>query len=93
MAAAVEKIVMAAQAACGDDDALRLLGAAATQVTQALNSLIEQIKQGVQMDTVTEYDEACAAILAATDKLFRYVYLLCVLYVLYILRKNILLLV
>uniref|UniRef100_A0A1X7VGP0 FERM domain-containing protein n=1 Tax=Amphimedon queenslandica TaxID=400682 RepID=A0A1X7VGP0_AMPQE len=70
VAAAVEKIVIAAQAACGDDDALRDLGAAATAVTQALNSLIEQIKQGVQMDADNQYEEACAAILAATDKLF-----------------------
>lgn len=44
VAAAVEKIVMAAQAACGDDDTLRHLGAAATAVTEALNSLIEQIR-------------------------------------------------
>jgi len=35
------------QAACGDDDALRDLGAAATKVTEALNSLIQQIKEGV----------------------------------------------
>lgn len=47
VASAVEKIVQAAQAACGDDDTLRDLGAAATAVTEALNSLIEQIKQGV----------------------------------------------
>ena len=44
VAAAVEKIVMAAQAACEDDDTLRQLGAAATAVTEALNSLIEQIR-------------------------------------------------
>ena len=31
-----EKIVLASQAACGDDDALRDLGAAATSVTEAL---------------------------------------------------------
>lgn len=44
VAAAVEKIVIAAQSACGDDDTLRDLGAAATAVTEALNSLIDQIK-------------------------------------------------
>ncbi len=54
VAAAVEKIVMAAQEACGDDDALRDLGAAATAVTQALNSLIEQIKEGVQTSEGSE---------------------------------------
>ncbi len=47
VAAAVEKIVIAAQEACGDDDALRDLGAAATAVTEALNNLIEQIREGV----------------------------------------------
>ena len=44
VAAAVEKIVIAAQAACGDDETLRDLGGAATAVTEALNSLIDQIK-------------------------------------------------
>ena len=48
VAAAVEKIVLASQAACGDDDALRDLGAAATSVTEALNSLIDQIKVFIQ---------------------------------------------
>ena len=71
VAGAVEKIVLAAQAACGDDDALHDLGAAATAVTEALNLLIVQIKKGVQMDNIAQYDEACEAILAATDRLFR----------------------
>ena len=70
VAGAVEKIVLAAQAACGDDDTLQNLGAAATAVTEALNLLIEQIKQGVQNENTAQYDEACAAILAATDRLF-----------------------
>ena len=61
VAGAVGKIVLAAQAACGDDDALQDLGAAATAVTEAL---------GVQMDNIAQYDEACEAILAATDRLF-----------------------
>ena len=46
VAEAVEKIVLAAQAACGDDDALQDLGAAAT--TEAL---------GVQMDNKAQYDD------------------------------------
>jgi talin len=69
VAAAVEKIVLAAQTACGDDDALRDLGAAATAVTHALNSLIEQIKRGAQLDD-DQYDEAYTAILTATENLF-----------------------
>ncbi len=44
VAAAVEKIVLAAQATCEDDGALRDLGAAAAAVTEALNSLIGQIR-------------------------------------------------
>ena len=70
VAGAVEKIVLAAQAACGDDDTLQNLGAAATAVTEALNLLIEQIKQGVQNENTAQYDEACTAILVATDRLF-----------------------
>ena len=61
------------QAACGDDDALRDLGAAATAVTEALNSLIQEIKEGVRMGDGGHYDEAVDAILSATERLFRYV--------------------
>ena len=57
VASAVEKIVVAAQSACGDEDALRDLGAAATAVTVALNSLIQQIKEGVRMGEGSECDE------------------------------------
>lgn len=59
------------QAACGDDDALRDLGAAATAVTEALNSLIGQIKVGVTPGDTEVYDDAVEAILAATEKLFK----------------------
>ena len=59
------------QAACGDDDALRDLGAAATKVTEALNSLIQQIKEGVGVGDRGQFDEAVDAILAATERLFR----------------------
>ena len=44
VAAAVEKIVVAAQSACEDEDALKDLGAAATAVTETLRSLVEMIK-------------------------------------------------
>lgn len=90
VAAAVEKIVLAAQvgishlaltelhvlfllsqAACGDDDALRDLGAAATAVTEALNALIQGIKDDVRNAEGDRYDEAVEAILAATERLFR----------------------
>lgn len=62
------------QAACGDDDALRDLGAAATAVTEALNALIQGIKDDVRNAEGDRYDEAVEAILAATERLFRWVY-------------------
>lgn len=49
VAAAVEKIVLAAQAACVDETALRDLGASATAVTESLRALIGQIKVGVRV--------------------------------------------
>ena len=64
------------QAACGDDDTLRDLGAAATAVTEALNKLIQGIKD--DMREGDRYDEAVEAILAATERLFRWVWSLCV---------------
>ena len=39
--------MVTAQTVCEDGDALRDLGAAATAVTEALNSLIQQIEEGV----------------------------------------------
>ena len=85
VAAAVEKIVMAAQvcynfyclnvmllrqqAACGDDDAIQDLGSAARDVTEALNSLINQIRDGGNLADSRKYEEACEAILAATEML------------------------
>ena len=71
IAAAVEKIILAAQAACGDEDALRDLGAAATAVTEALNLLIQQIPEGGEEVDSNLYDESCEAILSATERLFR----------------------
>ena len=60
------------QAACGDDDALRDLGAAATAVTEALNNLIHGIKEDIRNAEGDKYDDAVEAILAATERLFRY---------------------
>jgi talin len=69
VAGAVERIVIAAQAACDDDDALRDLGAAATAVTQALHSLIQQIREGLRVSDNNKYDEACEVIIAASESL------------------------
>ena len=64
--------LLLSQAACGDDDALRDLGAAATAVTEALNTLIQGIKDDVRNAEGDKYDEAVEAILAATERLFRW---------------------
>ena len=68
----VSPIFLLSQAACGDDDALRDLGAAATAVTEALNTLIQGIKDDVRNAEGDKYDEAVEAILAATERLFRW---------------------
>ena len=57
------------QAACGEDDAIQDLGKAARDVTEALNSLINQIRDGNSMADVNKFEEACEAILAATEML------------------------
>ena len=46
VAQSVEGIVEASQQACRDDKVLMDLGTAATQVTQALNDLLQHIKKG-----------------------------------------------
>ena len=56
------------KAPCGDDSALGDLREAATKLMEALNSLSQQVKEGVW---VGQDDEAAAAIPAATERLFR----------------------
>jgi len=58
------------QAACGDDDAIKDLGTAAHAVTEALNSLISQIRDGHSLADSQIYEDACEAILVATEMLF-----------------------
>ena len=59
------------QQATDDDRLLQDLGAAATQVTKALNDLLQHVKQGTgSQRAVPLYDEACDRISMATDKLF-----------------------
>ena len=57
------------QAVCGDEDAIQDLGSAARDVTEALNLLINQIRDGHNMAGSHKYEEACEAILAATEML------------------------
>ena len=62
---------MKKQLATDDDKLLQDLGAAATQVTRALNDLLQHVKQGTGSHrAVPLYDEACDRIVTATDKLF-----------------------
>lgn len=53
------------KAACSDDNILEDLRAAATKVTEALNSLSQQMKEGVQ---VGHNDETADTIPSATEK-------------------------
>ena len=57
------------KAACGDDSVVGELKEAATKMTEALNSLSQQVKEVVW---VGQDDEAAAAAIpAATERLFR----------------------
>lgn len=56
------------KAAFGNDDVHSDLRAAATKVIEALNSLSQQVKEGVH---VGQNDETADAIPAATERLFR----------------------
>ena len=57
------------QAVCGDKDAIQDLGSAARDATEALNTLINKIRDGYNMADSHKYEEACEAILAATEML------------------------
>uniref|UniRef100_F6WWU2 Talin-2 n=1 Tax=Ciona intestinalis TaxID=7719 RepID=F6WWU2_CIOIN len=68
----VEGCLESTQIATGDPDLLRALGDAASNVTQALNDLINHIKMVVYQGSEVKdgkYDDQCEAILNATDKL------------------------
>ncbi|XP_018673450.2 talin-2 isoform X2 [Ciona intestinalis] len=64
----VEGCLESTQIATGDPDLLRALGDAASNVTQALNDLINHIKMGSEVKD-GKYDDQCETILNATDKL------------------------
>ncbi|ESO89699.1 hypothetical protein LOTGIDRAFT_218488 [Lottia gigantea] len=71
VAKSVEGIVEAAQGACRDDYVLQDLGGAATQVTKALNDLLQHIKKAAGPTKATEvHEEAVDQIITTTDKLF-----------------------
>lgn len=71
VAKSVESCVDASQAATSDDQLLKQVGVAATAVTQALNDLLEHIKQhAVGGQPVGRYDQATDTILNVTENIF-----------------------
>lgn len=71
VAKSVEGCVEASQAATNDEQLLKQVGSAATGVTQALNDLLQHIKQyttGGQ--PIGRYDQATDTILNVTENIF-----------------------
>lgn len=71
VAKSVESCVDASQAATEDQQLLKQVGVAATAVTQALNDLLEHIKQhATGGQPVGRYDQATDTILNVTENIF-----------------------
>uniref|UniRef100_A0A670Z4S2 Talin 1 n=1 Tax=Pseudonaja textilis TaxID=8673 RepID=A0A670Z4S2_PSETE len=71
VAKSVEGCVEASQAATSDEQLLKQVGVAATAVTQALNDLLEHIKQhATGGQPVGRYDQATDTILNVTENIF-----------------------
>ncbi|XP_053263715.1 talin-1 [Podarcis raffonei] len=71
VAKSVESCVDASQAATGDEQLLKQVGVAATAVTQALNDLLEHIKQHARGgQPIGRYDQATDTILNVTENIF-----------------------
>ncbi|XP_066270434.1 talin-1-like isoform X16 [Branchiostoma lanceolatum] len=70
VAKSVEKTVDSSQMATHDEFLLKDLGAAATQVTQALNDLLQHIKQASKAKGGEQYEDHCDTIISASDRLF-----------------------
>ncbi|XP_026540764.1 talin-1 isoform X2 [Notechis scutatus] len=71
VAKSVEGCVDASQAATSDEQLLKQVGVAATAVTQALNDLLEHIKQhATGGQPVGRYDQATDTILNVTENIF-----------------------
>ncbi|XP_078580001.1 talin-1-like isoform X28 [Branchiostoma floridae x Branchiostoma japonicum] len=70
VAKSVEKTVDSAQMATQEEFLLKDLGAAATQVTQALNDLLQHIKQASKAKGGEQYEDHCDTIISASDRLF-----------------------
>ncbi|KAI8493573.1 Talin-1 [Branchiostoma belcheri] len=70
VAKSVEKTVDSAQMATQEEFLLKDLGAAATQVTQALNELLQHIKLASKAKGGEQYEDHCDTIISASDRLF-----------------------
>lgn len=71
VAKSVESCVDASQAATSDEQLLKQVGVAATAVTQALNDLLEHIKQhATGGQPIGRYDKATDTILNVTENIF-----------------------
>ncbi|XP_067320811.1 talin-1 isoform X1 [Anolis sagrei] len=71
VAKSVEGCVDASQAATADEQLLKQVGVAATAVTQALNDLLEHIKQhAMGGQPIGRYDQATDTILNVTENIF-----------------------
>ncbi|XP_037077227.1 LOW QUALITY PROTEIN: talin-2-like [Pollicipes pollicipes] len=71
VARAVEAVVQECQLGCRDEALSRELGSAATDVTRALNDLLNHIKYGTKQKVKETTDETCVeTIITVTDKMF-----------------------
>ncbi|XP_043217689.1 talin-2-like isoform X2 [Amphibalanus amphitrite] len=71
VARAVEAVVQECQLGCQDEALSRELGTAATDVTRALNDLLNHIKHGTKQRVKETTDETCVeTIITVTDKMF-----------------------
>lgn len=71
VAKSAEGCVEASKAATNDDQLLKQVGVAATAVTQALNDLLQHIKQhALGGQPIGRYDQATDTILNVTENIF-----------------------
>eukprot|EP00117_Sycon_ciliatum_P001215 scpid5059/ scgid6971/ Talin-1 len=69
VADAVEKVVGNCSQATDNDKLLEPVGTAGTDVTQAVNALLNKVREGPAVAVRGRHDEACDAVLAAIDRL------------------------
>jgi talin len=65
----VQKLVLAVQCACDDDNTLKDLGVAAKAVTESLNNLLLKLKENQTVGDTSRSEEAYRAVVAAAESL------------------------